>query len=78
MQHIHKHRWALALIMFGAVALTSCGNEELVFPGMIPPTETPTPVETPTCLPSGDACTLNSDCCSGQCITTDGTDFSCQ
>jgi hypothetical protein len=70
--------WALAFALFAVVAATGCGGEDLVFPGMIPPTETATPVETPTCGVSGDACTLNTDCCSGQCVTSDGVNFFCQ
>lgn len=65
----------------GAIALiviASCGGEDLIFPGDFPATETPTPAPTATCLASGDACSVASDCCSGQCITTDGVDFFCQ
>ena len=59
-------------------ALTGCGEGDLVFPGMALPTMTVTPIETPTCLPSGDACVLASDCCSGSCITVVGVNFTCQ
>ena len=71
-------RLVLALAVMGAVMLASCGTEDLVVPGEIPPTETPTPVLTPTCLPSGDACVSSTDCCSGNCITEDEVDFFCQ
>jgi hypothetical protein len=65
----------------GAIALVviaSCGSEDLIFPGDFPATETPTPAPTVTCLASGDACSVGTDCCSGQCITTDGVDLFCQ
>jgi len=53
-----------------------CGGEDLVFPGMFLPT--PTAVPTTTCVASGGTCTLNSDCCSGSCISPDGVNFQCQ
>jgi len=71
-------RRALAFGLFTVVVAAGCGGDDLVFPGMIPPTETATPVGTPTCGASGDACTIGSDCCSGSCITSDGVDFFCQ
>ena len=75
-----RHRRLVLAVLgtLGIVAAASCGNEDLIFPGEILPTGTPTPVGTPTCLVSGDACSLSSDCCSAQCITVDGVDFFCQ
>jgi len=67
-----------ALGALGVLAVASCGNEDLIFPGEIPPTGTPTPVSTPTCLPSGDACANSSDCCSGACVTNDNVTFFCE
>ena len=63
--------------VLAVIVIASCGSEDLIFPGDIP-TVTPSPVETPTCLPAGDACSVASDCCSGECVTTDGVDFLCQ
>lgn len=39
------------------------------------PTPTLTPTSTPACLPSGNFCTLNSQCCSNICKTTTSTCF---
>ena len=64
--------------MLAVGAAASCGDEDLDFPGVALPTATVTPVETPTCLPSNDACDVASDCSSGACITDDGEDFFCQ
>jgi hypothetical protein len=69
----------LSLVAFCALlAFVGCGADDLVIPGSIPPTETGTPGATPGCLPSGDACVSASDCCSGSCVTFDGTTFQCQ
>jgi len=70
--------------------LVGCGNSDLTFPGESAPTVTPggptgtpgpgaaTPTSTPsTCGPSGDACVVNTDCCSGQCASVDGVIFTC-
>lgn len=46
------HALAVALLLFGAllVLVTSCGTEDLIFPGNIPATRTPqfTPTPEPT------------------------------
>jgi hypothetical protein len=70
----------VALVVFSVFALlglTRCGDGDLTIPGSIPPTETATPVETPSCLPAGDVCGVASDCCSGVCNTLDGENFTC-
>jgi hypothetical protein len=67
----------LAALCFQAVA-AGCGSEDLVFPGMALPTAVPTTTVTPGCVTSGGACTLSSDCCSGNCFTPDGVNFQCQ
>ena len=72
--------WACALLLallMAAAGATGCG-QDLVLPGDIPATDTPTPEGTPTCLQSGNACVNATDCCSGSCITNDGVDFFCQ
>ena len=66
--------FALALLLPSAIG---CGDEDLTIPGSIPPTETVTPVETPSCLSAGDICETASDCCSGVCNTLDGETFTC-
>jgi len=69
-------RWtALLAILWALIALTACG-QDLVFEGM-PLLVTPTPTET-GCLSSGAACTLDSDCCSGSCISPDGVNLECE
>jgi len=57
------------------VALSGCGGDDLVFPGMILPT--PVPSASPTCVESGGSCTLSSDCCSGNCFSPDGVTLQC-
>ena len=70
-------RWtALAAVLCGILALTACGAEDLVLAGT-PLVPTPTPTGT-ACLSSGAGCTLDTDCCSGSCITLDGVNFTCQ
>lgn len=69
----------VAVGLFGLSVLISssgCGNEDLVFPGMLLPTVAPT--ASPTCVQSGGACTVSSDCCSGNCFSPDGVTLQCQ
>jgi hypothetical protein len=63
----------VASVLFG---LPGCGGGDLVFPGMFLPT--PTAAPTATCVASGGTCTLNSDCCSGSCISPNGVNLQCQ
>ena len=69
-------RFCLVISIAGTLTLISCGGGDLVIGGMLP--ATPTPVSTPTCLPSGSSCTLSTDCCSGACISPDGITLQCQ
>ncbi len=60
------------------VVLNGCGTDELVFPGMVLPTGTPVPTATPGgCRAQGEACSQSSDCCSNDCGTLDGVNFTC-
>ena len=84
---------ALLLTLCLLAMLVGCGNSNLTFPGDIVPTSTPggptetpglgaaTPTETPqpagVCAPSGADCIVGPDCCSGQCVSGDGTLSSC-
>jgi len=64
------------IVLCTVVSFIGCGGDDLVFPGMLPlPTATIT--GTPSCLPSGDACTLSSDCCSGNCFNN-GLTLQCE
>jgi len=52
-------------------------------PGTPGPSGTPVPTATPTppgtgCALSGADCTLDSDCCSGHCMSPDDVTFVCQ
>ena len=67
---------ATVVLVYVLIGLPGCGGEDLVFPGMFLPT--PTAAPTATCVASGGTCTLNSDCCSGACITPNGVTFQCQ
>jgi len=67
-----------ALAVFGLlVAFVGCGND-LVVGGMIPITPTAAATETPTCVASGEGCSVSSDCCSGICFSPDGFSLICQ
>jgi hypothetical protein len=69
---------AVAIIVLGAlVALIGCGGPDLLVPGALP-SPTTTVTGTPGCLPSGDACSLSTDCCSGLCFSPDGVSLICQ
>jgi hypothetical protein len=59
-----------------SIGSSGCGNEDLVFPGMALPTVAPT--TSPTCVQNGGACTMSSDCCSGNCFSPDGVTLQCQ
>ena len=72
--------------------LVGCGNNDLTFPGESVATSTPggptdtpgpgaaTPTSTPLtdCGSGGDDCVVNTDCCSGQCVSVDGVLFECE
>ena len=71
--------FAVSLAAFcGLVTLVGCGGEDLIFPGVPLSTATVSGTQTPGCLASGDSCSVASDCCSGQCVTLDGVNLTCQ
>jgi hypothetical protein len=82
---MHRQPWRRAVRGLAAVALGGgllmfggCGGPDLELSGTLAPTPIVTATVPPTCLPAGDACTMDSDCCSGSCITPDGVNFECQ
>ena len=66
----------VAMIVLAVMSTAvGCGND-LVVSGMLP-SATVVPTGTPGCLQTGSACTLSTDCCSGQCISPDGITLEC-
>jgi hypothetical protein len=84
-QRSYAMRKISALVALCLLAmLVGCGNSNLTFPGEDVPTSTPgpgaaTPTSTPAgdCAPGGAECFVDSDCCSGQCVSSDGVLFVC-
>jgi hypothetical protein len=62
--------WFATLVAVVVIAAASgCGDDDLVVGGNLPPTAPPEATVTPGgCSDAGETCTLNSQCCSEQCL----------